>query len=74
MTVAGHLIHTVPIDTITVINPRSRNKKVFQDLVTSIARLGLKKRSPSACAVTALATISFAARGALKPSSHWARK
>lgn len=33
----------VPVDRITVLNPRSRNRKVFQELVTSIARLGLKK-------------------------------
>lgn len=33
----------VPIDRITILNPRERNRKVFQDLVTSIAHLGLKK-------------------------------
>lgn len=36
-------IHMVPIDVITVLNPRVRNKKVFHDLVNSIATLGLKK-------------------------------
>jgi ParB family chromosome partitioning protein len=33
----------VPVDAITVINPRVRNKRIFQELVDSIAHLGLKK-------------------------------
>jgi ParB family chromosome partitioning protein len=33
----------IPISGITVLNPRSRNKRIFQELVTSIAHLGLKK-------------------------------
>src|SRR5688572_13660624 len=36
-------VRAVPITAITVLNPRSRNKKIFQELVTSIAHLGLKK-------------------------------
>lgn len=36
-------IRMVPVDAITVINPRVRNKRIFQELVTSIAHLGLKK-------------------------------
>jgi ParB family chromosome partitioning protein len=36
-------IRMIPVAEITVLNPRSRNKKVFGDLVTSIAHLGLKK-------------------------------
>jgi ParB family chromosome partitioning protein len=36
-------IRLVPIDRVTVLNPRARNKKVFQELVNSIKRLGLKK-------------------------------
>jgi ParB family transcriptional regulator, chromosome partitioning protein len=36
-------ITMVPIDKITVVNPRVRNKRVFDELVTSIAHLGLKK-------------------------------
>lgn len=36
-------IQRVPVAAITVLNPRARNKRVFQELVTSIARLGLKK-------------------------------
>lgn len=36
-------IRMVPVDAVTVLNPRSRNRRVFQELVTSIAHLGLKK-------------------------------
>jgi ParB family chromosome partitioning protein len=36
-------IQSIAIADITVLNPRSRNKRVFQELVTSIANLGLKK-------------------------------
>lgn len=36
-------VRAVPIASITVLNPRSRNKKIFQELVTSISHLGLKK-------------------------------
>lgn len=40
---ANQQIHMVPVDAITVLNPRVRNKRIFQELVTSIANLGLKK-------------------------------
>jgi ParB family chromosome partitioning protein len=33
----------VPVDAITVLNPRARNRRVFHELITSIAHLGLKK-------------------------------
>jgi ParB family chromosome partitioning protein len=36
-------VEMIAIDTITVINPRVRNKRVFNELITSIAHLGLKK-------------------------------
>ena len=36
-------IELIPVDLITVLNPRVRNKRVFQELVDSIAHLGLKK-------------------------------
>jgi ParB family transcriptional regulator, chromosome partitioning protein len=36
-------IRMIPVDEVTVLNPRSRNKRVFNELVTSISRLGLKK-------------------------------
>lgn len=41
--IPSEMICLVPIDQITVLNPRSRNKRVFTELVTSIAHLGLKK-------------------------------
>lgn len=33
----------VPVHAFNVLNPRARNRKVFNELVTSIANLGLKK-------------------------------
>jgi ParB family transcriptional regulator, chromosome partitioning protein len=36
-------IQMVPVDGITVLNPRARNRRVFHELITSIAHLGLKK-------------------------------
>lgn len=43
MTEASPEIHRIPTDDIAILNPRVRNKKVFGELVTSIANLGLKK-------------------------------
>lgn len=43
MTAKQPEICMIPIADIHVLNPRSRNKKVFNELVTSIAHLGLKK-------------------------------
>ena len=43
MTDAAPEIRSIPVAAITVLNPRTRNKRVFQELVTSIANLGLKK-------------------------------
>jgi ParB family transcriptional regulator, chromosome partitioning protein len=41
----GHApeVRSIPVDEIQVLNPRARNKKIFGELVTSIAHLGLKK-------------------------------
>ncbi|GEP59454.1 plasmid partitioning protein RepB C-terminal domain-containing protein [Reyranella soli] len=36
-------VQLVPIDKIAVINPRKRNRKVFEGIVQSIAQLGLKR-------------------------------
>jgi len=36
-------IRRIPVGAITVLNPRVRNKRIFNELVTSIAHLGLKK-------------------------------
>ena len=35
-------VQMVPVDAITVLNPRARNKRVFHELITSIAHLGLR--------------------------------
>ena len=43
MTSTASEIRMIPISAITVLNPRVRNKKIFNELVTSIAHLGLKK-------------------------------
>lgn len=43
MTKSSPKICKIPTDSIAVLNPRARNKKVFNELVTSIANLGLKK-------------------------------
>jgi ParB family chromosome partitioning protein len=43
MTATSSDVRTIPISAVTVLNPRSRNKRIFQELVTSIAHLGLKK-------------------------------
>jgi ParB family transcriptional regulator, chromosome partitioning protein len=36
-------VQMIPINQINVLNPRSRNKSVFQSIVTNISNLGLKK-------------------------------
>lgn len=43
MTGAVPEIRRIPVAAITVLNPRSRNRRVFQELVKSIANLGLKR-------------------------------
>lgn len=36
-------VRMIPVDQITVLNPRTRNRRIFNELITSIQRLGLKK-------------------------------
>jgi ParB family transcriptional regulator, chromosome partitioning protein len=36
-------VEMIPIERIAVINPRVRNKKIFKEITTSIAEIGLKK-------------------------------
>lgn len=43
MTEAIQDVRHIHVTAITVLNPRSRNRRVFQELVTSIANLGLKR-------------------------------
>ena len=41
--VATPAVELIPIDRISVINPRVRNKKVFNEIVANIAEIGLKR-------------------------------
>jgi ParB family transcriptional regulator, chromosome partitioning protein len=43
MSTTASEVRSIPVSAITVLNPRSRNKRVFHELVTSISHLGLKK-------------------------------
>jgi ParB family transcriptional regulator, chromosome partitioning protein len=43
MTNDAPAVDVIPIDRITVINPRIRNKKIFNEIVANIAALGLKR-------------------------------
>ncbi len=40
-------IEIVPVDQITVINPRIRNRKIFRQIIDSISRSASRSRSPS---------------------------
>ncbi|WP_421849400.1 plasmid partitioning protein RepB C-terminal domain-containing protein [Novosphingobium sp.] len=41
--VLAQRVELIPVDRITVVNPRSRNKRNFEEIVDNIARVGLKK-------------------------------
>jgi ParB family chromosome partitioning protein len=43
MTAEASDVRMIPVDQITILNPRTRNRRIFGELVTSIKRLGLKK-------------------------------
>ncbi|MBB3989336.1 plasmid partitioning protein RepB C-terminal domain-containing protein [Croceicoccus naphthovorans] len=43
MALPGQRVEMIPIDRITVVNPRLRNKKVFKGIVENIAEVGLKR-------------------------------
>jgi ParB family transcriptional regulator, chromosome partitioning protein len=36
-------VELIPVDRITVINPRARNKKIFKEIIANIGEIGLKK-------------------------------
>lgn len=36
-------VEMIAVERITVINPRVRNKKIFKDIISNIAELGLKR-------------------------------
>jgi ParB family chromosome partitioning protein len=40
---ASTTVEAIPLDAIDVINPRARSRKVFQEIVDSIAAVGLKR-------------------------------
>jgi ParB family chromosome partitioning protein len=42
-------VEMIPIDRITVINPRVRNKKLFKEITANIAEIGLKRPVTVAC-------------------------
>ena len=67
----------IPIDRINVINPRVRNKKIFKEIVSNIAELGLKRP----ITVTrrerpgrSRDTISSAGKVDLRPIKPWANR
>lgn len=43
------VVQMIPIDQINVLNPRSRNKIVFQSIISNISNLGLKRPITVAC-------------------------
>ena len=43
MALPAQCVEMIPIDRITVVNPRLRNKKVFKGIVENIAEVGLKR-------------------------------
>ncbi|MBZ0146109.1 MAG: ParB N-terminal domain-containing protein [Pseudorhodoplanes sp.] len=40
---SGQKIELIPMDRIVVVNPRVRNKRIFKEIVSNIAELGLKR-------------------------------
>ncbi len=36
-------VELIPVDQITVVNPRVRNMKIFRDIVANIEKIGLKR-------------------------------
>ena len=43
MNESAPVVQMIPVNQINVLNPRSRNKIVFQGIVTNISNLGLKR-------------------------------
>jgi ParB family chromosome partitioning protein len=43
MTEAAPSAQMIPIAQINILNPRSRNRATFQDIVSNISNVGLKK-------------------------------
>ncbi len=54
-------VEMIPIDRITIVNPRIRNKRTFKEIVDNIAQVGLKKprlRNPSKAPAVALSSVT----------------
>jgi ParB family transcriptional regulator, chromosome partitioning protein len=39
----AHAVEMIPVERITVVNPRVRNKKIFKEIISNIAEIGLKQ-------------------------------
>lgn len=40
---SGQSIEIIPVNAIDVVSPRARNRRIFKEIVTSVAELGLKR-------------------------------
>jgi ParB family chromosome partitioning protein len=40
---SGQIVEIIPVNAIDVVNPRARNRRIFREIVTSVAELGLKR-------------------------------
>jgi ParB family chromosome partitioning protein len=49
MTEAASTVQMIPIEQINILNPRSRNRATFRDMVSNISNVGLKKPITVAC-------------------------
>lgn len=49
MSLPAQRVEMIPIDRITVINPRLRNKRIFKDIVQNISEIGLKRPITVTC-------------------------
>ena len=67
-------IHMIAVDAITVLNPRARSKRVFSELVTSIANLGLKKPITVSRRPDQAGYDLVCGQDGWKPSSSWAKQ
>jgi ParB family chromosome partitioning protein len=49
MTEAAPIVQMIPIEQINILNPRSRNRATFHDIVSNISNVGLKRPITVAC-------------------------
>ena len=56
-------VEQIPLDKITVINPRARNRKVFEGIVKNIRQLGLKRPITVIRKTGVMATASISSAG-----------